>query len=153
MDYLTEKCYKWIIHALPSSYQPKGCKRARSQQGRKHELKLCYIEIIRWSCCSRVILEILDILQPLILTVFVYLKHYLNLNPTTMSLMSCCDLALGNTTWKTNCSFQLQNKSQNKSKKETWGKSGKLFSMVENTSHFYLQTELYSSAILSWVTK
>lgn len=57
------------------------------------------------------------------------------------------DLAIGNTTCKTNWSFQLHNKT----KKETQGKTGRLFLMAENTSHFYLQTELHFSPILSRV--
>lgn len=65
-----------------------------------------------------VTLEVLDILLPLILTAFVYFKHYLN--PNTMSLMVWIpgyDLAISNITCKTNWSFQLQNKYQNKYKK------------------------------------
>lgn len=95
----------------------------------------------------------MDILHWLIIRASHYLKHYLN--PNAMSLMvwgPVCDLAIGNSTCKTNWSFQLQKKSQNKSKKETWGKTGRLFSMAENTFHCYLQTEIYFSAILSWVT-
>lgn len=71
-------------------------------------------------------MEDLEILHPLIQTAFVYLKHYVN--PNAVSLMAWVpgyDLEIGNTTCKTNWSFQLQKKkSQNKSRKEAETKLG-----------------------------